>query len=368
MYGGAIGARGPRYCPSIEDKVVRFAERTTQHLFLEPEGRTSPEIYVNGLSTSLPRDVQREVVSRIPGLETAEIARYGYAVEYDYVPSDQLTDTLESRLVAGLYLAGQINGTSGYEEAAAQGLVAGINAAARILDLAPLVLRRSEAYIGVLVDDLVRMPLVEPYRMFTSRAEFRLALRIDNADERLMPNAERYGLLDDEVRRIRGRDAAQLQRLLDALPRRVPARDVAQLAVEQGVDLAPGPATIEKLLRSPGVTARDLVGFLPEARGVRAEVLEKLEVRVKYEGYVRRQDRDLAAAVQLESRDIPASLDFRSIFGLSTEAAEKLERLRPRDVAQASRIDGVRAADLSLLLVHLERQRRAGAPREGAAP
>jgi tRNA uridine 5-carboxymethylaminomethyl modification enzyme len=355
MYNGQIRSTGPRYCPSIEDKVVRFADRPSHHLFLEPEGRTSPEIYVNGLSTSLPRDVQHEVVRRIPGLEHAEIARYGYAVEYDYAPSDQLLDTLETRAVEGLYLAGQINGTSGYEEAAAQGLVAGINAAARLLDLPPLVLQRSEAYVGVLVDDLVRMTLSEPYRMFTSRAEFRIALRTDNAAERLMPYAERYGLLAAEVRRLRELDAQACARLDGALPRRVPAVEVDKLAAATGVALGAGPATIERLLRTPGITVNDLLHLLPEARAARGEAVEKFEVAVKYAGYVRRQERAVAEAARLESRVIPAHVDFGKIAGLSTEAAAKLERLRPRNVAQASRIDGVRAADLSLLLVHLRR-------------
>ena len=355
MYNGQIRSTGPRYCPSIEDKVVRFSDRQSHHLFLEPEGRTSPEIYVNGLSTSLPRDVQHEIVRRIPGLENAEIARYGYAVEYDYAPSDQVLDTLETRAVEGLYLAGQINGTSGYEEAAAQGLVAGINAAARLLELPPLVLQRSEAYIGVLVDDLVRMTLSEPYRMFTSRAEFRIALRIDNAAERLMPYAERYGLLDAEVRRLREVDAQACALLDAALPRRVPAAEVDKLAASTGAALGAGPATIERLLRTPGITVNDMLHLLPEAGAARSEAVEKFEVAVKYAGYVRRQERAVAEAARLESREIPPHIDFGKIPGLSTEAAAKLERQRPRNVAQASRIDGVRAADLSLLLVHLRR-------------
>jgi tRNA uridine 5-carboxymethylaminomethyl modification enzyme len=322
---------------------------------LEPEGRQSAEIYVNGLSTSLPRDVQREIVRRIPGLETAEIVRYGYAVEYDYVPPEQACDTLETRAVEGLFLAGQINGTSGYEEAAAQGFVAGVNAAARALHLPPLVLGRTEAYIGVLVDDLVRMELQEPYRMFTSRAEFRLALRIDNAAERLMPYAERYGLLRDDARAARARDAAALTRLRACLPRVLSAPAVQALAARTGAALASGALTIERALRTPGVGACDLAEWLPEAGGARADVLERFEVQVKYAGYVRRQERAVAAAAQLESRTLPADLDYARIAGLSTEAAQKLARQRPRDVAQASRIDGVRAADLSLLLVHLRR-------------
>jgi tRNA uridine 5-carboxymethylaminomethyl modification enzyme len=355
MYNGQIASTGPRYCPSIEDKVVRFAERDSHHLFLEPEGRRSPEIYVNGLSTSLPSDVQREVVRRIPGLEQAEIVRFGYAVEYDYVPSDQVRDTLESRSVEGLFLAGQINGTSGYEEAAAQGLVAGINAGARVRGLPPLVLRRTEAYIGVLVDDLVRMTLIEPYRMFTSRAEFRLSLRIDNAAERLMPYAERYGLLRDDARAARARDAAALARLRADLARVLPAAATAQLAVRTGAALAGGALTIERALRTPGVGVADVVEWMPAARGARADALEALEVQVKYAGYVRRQERAVAAAARLESQPLPDDFDYARIPGLSTEAAQKLGRLRPRDVAQASRIDGVRAADLSLLMVHLRR-------------
>jgi tRNA uridine 5-carboxymethylaminomethyl modification enzyme len=368
MYNGQIAATGPRYCPSIEDKVVRFADRERHHLFLEPEGRNSPEIYVNGLSTSLPRDVQRKMVHCIPGLEAAEIARWGYAVEYDYVPTDQLDDTLQVRGIAGLYLAGQINGTSGYEEAAAQGLLAGINAAARLLDMPPLVLQRSEAYIGVLVDDLAHRTLVEPYRMFTSRAEFRLVLRCDNADERLMPYAERYGLLADDVRRTRERDAVHLARLVAGLARRVPADAAARIAARTGVALGSGSKSIEELMRTPGIGLRDLEEVLPEARGVRAEVTEKLEVRVKYAGYVRRQEYEVRAARQLESRALPEGLDYGRMAGLSTEAAEKLGRWRPRDLAQASRLDGVRAADLSLLLVHLQRMERQDAPLEEGAP
>ncbi len=364
MYNGQIRSTGPRYCPSIEDKVVRFADRDAHHLFLEPEGRTSPEIYVNGLSTSLPRDVQHEIVRRIPGLEHAAIARYGYAVEYDYVPSDQLQDTLETRAVAGLYLAGQINGTSGYEEAAAQGLVAGINAAASCAGLPPLVLRRSEAYIGVLVDDLVRMDLVEPYRMFTSRAEFRLALRIDNAADRLMPYAERYGLLAHDARTIRDRDVVAAARIRVALGRRAPAEartsfePVASAAATAG-------ATFEQLLRMPQVRLSDLVPWLPEAMGSRPEVLERVEIETKYAGYVRRQEREAAAMARLDDQAIPYDLDFGGVSGLSTEAAQKLATRRPRTIGQASRIDGVRAADLSLLMVHLERRARTLMPTVG---
>jgi len=358
MFNGQLQSRGPRYCPSIEDKIVRFAERERHQLFLEPEGRDSDEIYVNGLSTSLPVEVQDEIVHAIEGLEDAAIARYGYAVEYDYVPSGQLHDTLETRAVRGLYLAGQINGTSGYEEAAAQGLVAGINAAARIQGLPDLVLQRSEAYIGVLVDDLARMQLTEPYRMFTSRAEFRLQLRIDNADERLMPIAARYGLLRDDARRLWERNQQQLSRLEAVLDDRLGPALAASLVETTGVRFGEENPTLRKMLCTPGITTQDLVPFVPAMQEAHDVVREKLEVRVRYAGYIQRQQRAVDAASRYENKLIPATLSYREIFGLSSESREKLEHHRPRNLAQASRLEGVRAADVSLLLVHLERVRR----------
>jgi tRNA uridine 5-carboxymethylaminomethyl modification enzyme len=369
MYNGQVKSRGPRYCPSIEDKVVRFAERGSHHLFLEPEGRTSQEIYVNGLSTSLPRDVQREVVRLVPGLEQAEFVRFGYAVEYDFLPSGQVTETLEARSVAGLYFAGQINGTSGYEEAAAQGLMAGINAGAQLLGQEPLVLRRSEAYVGVLLDDLARTELLEPYRMFTSRAEFRLQLRSDNADERLMRYAERYGLMDEPLRSVRDRSAAQLVQLMGLRQQILGAERVRDIAEKCDVSAGAGAASVEKLIRVPGIRATDVITALlgVGASTFHPDVIEKFEVRVRYEGYIRRQDRDIAQVERLESRTIPPQLDYAAISGLSHEAREKLARLRPRSIAQAARIDGVRAADVSLLVVHVERSRRVDAADPAAA-
>ena len=358
MFNGQMQSRGPRYCPSIEDKIVRFAERDRHQLFLEPEGRQSPEIYVNGLSTSLPTQVQDAIVHNIEGLEHAEIARHGYAVEYDYVPSGQLHDTLETRAVRGLYLAGQINGTSGYEEAAAQGLMAGINAAARICQLPELVLQRSAAYIGVLVDDLARMQLTEPYRMFTSRAEFRLQLRIDNADERLMPYASRYGLLADDTRRIWERNQQQLSVLLALLDRRLGPLDTRTLSQATSTTFGDENPPIRKLLCTPGVKASDLAAFVPEIANASDNVLEKFEVQVRYAGYIERQQREVRAAAHYEKKSIPATIAYNDIFGLSSESRERLNRHRPRNLAQASRLEGVRAADVSLLLVHLERMAR----------
>jgi tRNA uridine 5-carboxymethylaminomethyl modification enzyme len=367
MFNGQILSRGPRYCPSIEDKIVRFAERERHQLFLEPEGRHSPEIYVNGLSTSLPAAIQEDIIRGIEGLEDAAIARHGYAVEYDYVPSGQLRDSLETRAVHGLYLAGQINGTSGYEEAAAQGLMAGINAAARLRKLPELVLQRSEAYIGVLVDDLARMQLTEPYRMFTSRAEFRLQLRIDNADERLMPYASQYGLLADDARLIWKRNQQQLSTLLTLLDQRLGPQNTRALSLATDATFGDENPPIRKLLCTPGVGAADLAPFVPEIARANNDVIEKLEVQVRYAGYIERQQREVRAAAHYEKKQIPATIAYGNIFGLSSESREKLSRYRPRNLAQASRLEGVRAADVSLLLVHLERLSRQATAQAGAA-
>jgi tRNA uridine 5-carboxymethylaminomethyl modification enzyme len=336
-------------------------------LFLEPEGRHSPEIYVNGLSTSLPAAIQEDIIRGIEGLEDAAIARHGYAVEYDYVPSGQLRDSLETRAVHGLYLAGQINGTSGYEEAAAQGLMAGINAAARLRKLPELVLQRSEAYIGVLVDDLARMQLTEPYRMFTSRAEFRLQLRIDNADERLMPYASQYGLLADDARLIWKRNQQQLSTLLTLLDQRLGPQNTRALSLATDATFGDENPPIRKLLCTPGVGAADLAPFVPEIARANNDVIEKLEVQVRYAGYIERQQREVRAAAHYEKKQIPATIAYGNIFGLSSESREKLSRYRPRNLAQASRLEGVRAADVSLLLVHLERLSRQATAQAGAA-
>jgi tRNA uridine 5-carboxymethylaminomethyl modification enzyme len=337
MYSGQIQSRGPRYCPSIEDKVVRFADKESHQLFLEPEGRRTQEIYVNGISTSLPRDVQDAMIRLVPGLERAAIIRYGYAVEYDYCPPDQLTPELESKRVRRLFFAGQINGTTGYEEAAAQGLVAGANAALAAAGRDRLAPAREDSYIGVLLDDLVTCGVDEPYRMFTSRAEHRLALRHDNADRRLTPAAAALGLAEPErVARLAAKQAG-----IDAA--------LATLAAHR-VD----GVTLLDRLRRPEVDWQDCVAALPALAAVPAIVAEQVENDVRYEGYVRVERERIERQRAVASRPIPEGFEYGGVRHLRAEAREQLERIRPRTLGQAGRVRGVTPADLALVLVHLE--------------
>jgi len=338
MYSGQIQGSGPRYCPSIEDKVVRFADKTQHQLFLEPEGWATHEVYVNGISTSLPRDVQDKIIRMVPGLEQAEIMRYGYAVEYDFSPPHQLFASLESKPMAGLYLAGQINGTTGYEEAGAQGLIAGANAARAVAGREPIVLSREQAYIGVLIDDLVTCGVDEPYRMFTSRAEYRLLLRQDNADRRLTPLARDAGLVSAE----------RWDKLVEK-----------NAAIDRALELLrgnrAGEVTLEKYLRRPEVTWEELIQRLPALAEFNADVAEQVVFDVKYSGYVARQQAEIDRQRRLAEKRIPASFDYQKLTQMRHEAREKLDRVRPASLDQASRISGITPADVALLLAHLER-------------
>jgi tRNA uridine 5-carboxymethylaminomethyl modification enzyme len=336
MYSGQITSSGPRYCPSIEDKVVRFADKNRHQLFLEPEGRATREVYVNGISTSLPRDVQEAVVRLVPGLERAEIMRYGYAVEYDYAPPQQLKPSLETKLVQGLYFAGQINGTTGYEEAGAQGLMAGLNAALALGGREPLVLARDQAYIGVLLDDLVTRGVDEPYRMFTSRAEYRLLLRQDNADRRLTPLGWKAGLVERARWERLLRKEAEIAQTLDVL-------DHARA----------GDVSLTKLLKRPETLWPDLIAIEPTLADVSPEAAEQVCHDVKYAGYIARQEVEISRQQRLSEKRIPPAFDFSSIVHLRAEAREKLTRIRPTSLAQAGRISGITPADLALLMVYL---------------
>lgn len=360
MFSGEIKGRGPRYCPSIEDKVVRFRDRPGHQVFLEPEGLFTDEWYVQGMSTSLPEDVQVEMLHTIPGLERAEIMRPGYAIEYDALVPTQLRPTLETKEIPGLFTAGQINGTSGYEEAAGQGIVAGINAALQVLEREPLVLSRADGYIGVMIDDLVTKGTNEPYRLLTSRAEHRLILRNDNADLRLMELGYRIGLVPECRYERLCRKKEQIERELDRLSTtRIKARDVEFLLRERGTAPVQDGVRLDQLLRRPEINYGDIERIAPPPEKLDPEAAEQVEIQIKYAGYIEKEQENIERMRRLEERVIPEGFDYREIPGLSSEGREKLMQIRPRSVGQAARISGVSPADISILLVYLEHRRRA---------
>jgi len=370
LYSGKIVGSGPRYCPSIEDKVVKFPDRTRHQIFVEPEGLETDEMYLNGISSSMPEEVQADFIHTIPGLEHAEIMRPGYAVEYDYMDPSQLFPSLETKLVRGLYVAGQTNGSSGYEEAAGQGLVAGINAALALQGKPPLILSRSEAYIGVMVDDLVTLGTKEPYRMFTSRAEHRISLRHDSSDMRLFDKGFGIGLHDQSryerfMEKKRGMD--EIKELLNR--RRMQEQDIARTESQGGTSAAPASfsrfsgRSFAQVLKSPDVSLEMLARLEPDlAAGKPIEWLRQVELDVKYEGYVARQEQLVGRFQKLETMHIPSDFDYDTVDGISNESREKFKKIRPLSIGQASRIAGVRNSDVAVLIVLLSRGRAHAKP------
>ncbi|MEO5563932.1 MAG: tRNA uridine-5-carboxymethylaminomethyl(34) synthesis enzyme MnmG, partial [Chitinophagaceae bacterium] len=360
MFNGRIDGIGPRYCPSIEDKINRFAERERHQLFIEPEGWDTVEIYVNGFSTSLPEDTQYEALRIVPGFENVRIFRPGYAIEYDFFPPTQLTNTLETKLISGLFFAGQINGTTGYEEAACQGLMVGINAHQKVNSLAPVILKRSEAYIGVLIDDLINKGTQEPYRMFTSRAEFRTLLRQDNADLRLTGLSHKLGLAsDDRLERVKEKETAvaKIKSLLKEIA--LEPEEVNGYLLQLNSSPVSEKQKAEKILLRPDVELESMIDHLPKLKnalsGFTQDAIEQASIQVKYEVYIEKERELVTRMSQLENLEIPESFDFKKILSLGNEAREKLIRIKPRTLGQASRISGINPSDVQILMVYMGR-------------
>ena len=357
LYGGVIKGTGVRYCPSVEDKIVKFPEKPRHQIFLEPEGLDTHEVYPNGLGTSLPIDIQEKFLHTIPGLEKVQIVRSGYAIEYDFADPTQLLPTLETKMIKGLYFAGQINGTSGYEEAAGQGLMAGINAALAIQGREPFVLDRSQAYIGVMIDDLVTLGTKEPYRMFTSRAEYRLLLREDNADVRLCESGHEIGLLSDDCYRTYRAKMETVRRTRErmAATRLSPGPAINDMLKEMGSSPLKNSATLEELLRRPEMTMDQLARLESFLEVLPADVAEVLEIEIKYEGYLARQEEEVARFKKMENAVIPEDMTYAGLPGLSREIQEKLTKVKPASLGQASRISGVTPAAVAIIQVHMKR-------------
>ena len=356
LFSGIVKGVGPRYCPSIEDKITRFADKPRHQLFLEPEGRNTEEVYIGGLSTSMPEDVQFDLVKSIPGLENAKMMRPGYAIEYDAVMPHQLRPTLETKLISGLFTAGQTNGTSGYEEAAGQGLVAGINAALKIQGKEPFIMKRSDGYIGVMIDDLVTKGTNEPYRLLTSRAEYRLLLRHDNADLRLTEVGHQIGLVEEpQYQAYLTKKTAveeEIQRLKKV--RIKPTPSVQTFLKEKGTAPLKDGVLANEFLRRPEVNYQELLQFIEANPALKPKEIEQVEIQIKYEGYIKKALEKVEKLKRMEAKRIPENIDYEAINGLATEAKQKLQKIQPETIAQASRISGVNPADISILMVYIE--------------